>query len=127
MIAAAISTDRDRISIKLRVGRDPQRPRNGRLTISLSRNRRQMRASASRLDRGRPAARCWLELARELLNRANDDESHLIPVVFNLSSWAVRRAPLAEWLVDELNQRYSVPRKVARRPAKFANSRCQAT
>lgn len=54
-----------------------------------------------------------LELARELLFRAEEDETHLIPVVFNLSSWAVRRVSLQEWLVDELNRRYTVPRKLA--------------
>jgi eukaryotic-like serine/threonine-protein kinase len=36
-----------------------------------------------------------------------------MPVVFHLSSWAVRRRPLADWLVDELNERYYVPRKLA--------------
>jgi eukaryotic-like serine/threonine-protein kinase len=53
-----------------------------------------------------------LELARELLDRAAREPAHPIPVVFNLSSWAARRLPLAQWLVDELNVRYDVPRKV---------------
>lgn len=54
-----------------------------------------------------------LELARELLDRAEHDEKQLMPVVFNLSSWAVKRQPLAEWLVEELNTKYPIPRKVA--------------
>ena len=54
-----------------------------------------------------------LELTRDLLDRAAQDESHLIPVVFNLSSWAEHRLALADWLVDELNKRYDVPRKLA--------------
>lgn len=54
-----------------------------------------------------------LELARDLIERAKQDAAHPIPVVFNLSSWAVRRPVLTEWLVDELNQRYDVPRKLA--------------
>src|SRR4051794_16357928 len=54
-----------------------------------------------------------LELARDLLDRAERDPAHLIPVVFHLSSWAVRRRPLADWLVDELAERYYVPRKQA--------------
>jgi hypothetical protein len=33
-------------------------------------------------------------------------------VVFNLSSWAEKQPPLADWLVEELNARYDVPRKV---------------
>ena len=55
-----------------------------------------------------------LELTRDLLDRAEQDASHPIPVVFHLSSWAVRRRPLADWLVDELAERYYVPRKLAR-------------
>ena len=56
-----------------------------------------------------------LELAKELLTRAEQDASYPIPVVFHLSSWAARRRPLAEWLVAELNERSDVPRRVARR------------
>lgn len=56
-----------------------------------------------------------LELAQGLLDRAAQDQSHPIPVVFNLSSWAVKRQPLASWLVDELHQRSDVPKKLAQR------------
>jgi flagellar biosynthesis GTPase FlhF len=56
-----------------------------------------------------------LELARDLITRAEQDESHPIPVVFNLSSWAEKRQSLKEWFVEELNQRYDAPRKVADR------------
>src|SRR5205823_11920341 len=50
-----------------------------------------------------------LELARDLLNRAQQDPFHPIPVVFNLSSWAVKRQPLTDWMVEELNSKYQVP------------------
>jgi DNA polymerase III delta prime subunit len=53
-----------------------------------------------------------LELARTLIERAQQEETHPIPVVFNLSSWAEKQPPLADWLVEELNARYDVPRKV---------------
>jgi hypothetical protein len=56
-----------------------------------------------------------LELAEDLLDRADRDESHPIPVVFNLSSWAVRRQPLARWLAAELNERSDVPKALAQR------------
>lgn len=55
-----------------------------------------------------------LELARGLLDRAEQDESDPIPVVFNLSTWAARRQPLSEWLITELNERCYVPKRVAR-------------
>jgi hypothetical protein len=52
-----------------------------------------------------------LELTRDLLGRAKKDDILPMPVVFNLSSWAVKRQPLAAWLVEELNTKYQVPRK----------------
>jgi hypothetical protein len=55
-----------------------------------------------------------LELARDLLDRAWQCETYPIPVVFSLSSWAVKRQPFADWLVEELNLRYQVQRKLGR-------------
>jgi len=54
-----------------------------------------------------------LELCRDLLGRAERDEMHPIPVVFNLSSWGHTREPLAAWLVDELAAKYAVPAQTA--------------
>jgi hypothetical protein len=54
-----------------------------------------------------------LELARDLLDRAEQDRVHPIPVVFPLSTWAESRKSLVEWLQDELNLRYDIPRKIA--------------
>lgn len=55
-----------------------------------------------------------LELARNLLARADQDEAHPMPVVFNLSSWALKRRPITDWLVEELITKYQVPREIAR-------------
>lgn len=55
-----------------------------------------------------------LELARDLLERAERDEAQPIPVVFNLSSWALKRQRLTDWLVEELLSKYQVPRKLGR-------------
>jgi hypothetical protein len=54
-----------------------------------------------------------LELTRDLITRARSNEQYPIPVVFNLSTWATKRQPLKEWLAEELNQRYDVPKKLA--------------
>ena len=54
-----------------------------------------------------------LELAQELLDCAEKDESLQIPVVFNLSSWAVKSLSLVDWLKDELQSSYDVPLKIA--------------
>src|SRR5262249_57030025 len=50
-----------------------------------------------------------LELARDLLDRAKQEQDALMPVVFNLSSWVRKRQPLAIWLIEELEERYQVP------------------
>ena len=55
-----------------------------------------------------------LELARDTIARARADPTQPIPVVFNLSSWAEKRRPLVEWLVEELNAKYNIPKKIAR-------------
>ncbi|MBI5295188.1 MAG: NACHT domain-containing protein [Chloroflexi bacterium] len=53
-----------------------------------------------------------LELARGLIARAREDITQPIPMVFNLASWT-EKLSLAEWLAQELNNLYSVPRKTA--------------
>lgn len=56
-----------------------------------------------------------LELARQLIARAQADPLQPIPVVFNLSSWAEKRLPLAKWVVEELNTKYGVAKEIAQR------------
>jgi len=55
-----------------------------------------------------------LELARDLIERAKNESSLPIPIIFNLSSWALQRPPIADWLIEELRKRYDVPEKIAR-------------
>ncbi len=50
-----------------------------------------------------------LELTRDLLTLAKHDRSQRVPVVFHLSTWAEKRLPLADWLIDELDKRYYLP------------------
>src|SRR5215469_4944431 len=53
-----------------------------------------------------------LDLARNLLKRAEQDLTYPMPVVFNLSSWTRKRQSLRTWLIEELETKYRVPRKV---------------
>ena len=53
-----------------------------------------------------------LELARQLIAHARTDMTDPIPMVFNLASWT-EKLSLADWLAQELNNLYSVPRKTA--------------
>ena len=59
-----------------------------------------------------------LELARDLIARAERDPVHPIPVVFNVSSWGglgqgETQPGLEQWLIGELQARYDVPRLIA--------------
>jgi hypothetical protein len=56
-----------------------------------------------------------LELTRDLIVRAEQDINHLMPVVFNLSSWSVKRQAIADWVVEELKIRYGVPKQMGQR------------
>lgn len=55
-----------------------------------------------------------LELARDTIARAEQDPTRPIPVVFNLSSWSANpKQSIAEWLVQELRDKYNVSKKIA--------------
>jgi eukaryotic-like serine/threonine-protein kinase len=54
-----------------------------------------------------------LMLAESLLDEAEADEGQPVPVVLNLSSWALRPVPLQEWLVESLHQQYQLSKKYA--------------
>lgn len=52
-----------------------------------------------------------LELARFLADRASANPDYPVPVVLQLGSWTTGRKPLANWIVDELNNiRYGIAR-----------------
>jgi len=55
-----------------------------------------------------------IELARQLIEQARKDETEPIPVLFNLASWTEKQT-LADWLIDQLNIVYFVPKKTAPR------------
>jgi len=54
-----------------------------------------------------------LELALETIGRAEKDQNQPIPVVFNLSSWREPSQSIMDWLVEELNTKYNIPKKIA--------------
>ena len=55
-----------------------------------------------------------LELAKELVERAEKDEKEPVPVVINLASWTKSEGPLREWLVDALSDTAEVSSRLAR-------------
>jgi hypothetical protein len=54
-----------------------------------------------------------VELARQLVARADADETHPLPVMLPLSSWAVKRPPLQIWLAEQVAQFYAIPQALA--------------
>ena len=74
-------------------------------------------AQGSLLILGRPGSgktTTLATLARDLLTEAEYNPATPVPVIFNLSSWAIKQKPLANWLADELVRQYQVSRKLAR-------------
>lgn len=49
-----------------------------------------------------------VELAHYLVERAEQDETRPLPILLPLSTWAVRRPPLDEWLSEELARLYDI-------------------
>lgn len=56
-----------------------------------------------------------LELLRDLLQRADQDQLHPTPVVLPLANWATEQKPIKEWIVDQLARIYQVPRDFGRK------------
>jgi hypothetical protein len=55
-----------------------------------------------------------LELAQELIKRAEEQPDYPVPVLFNLSSWKDDRQSLTDWLVAELKSKYGVSVKLGK-------------
>ena len=55
-----------------------------------------------------------VELGAELVNLALQEKGRKIPVIFSLASWAVKRPPLSEWMIEGLSIVHQVPPELAR-------------
>ena len=54
-----------------------------------------------------------LELARERLRKAMEDEQEPIPIILDLAGWSEKRLEIADWIVEELNGiPYRLPREI---------------
>ncbi len=62
-------------------------------------------------DPGAGKTTILLQLVNDLLFRAQVEPTHPIPVVFSLASWS-GNMPLGDWMVNELANRYEVPRRL---------------
>ncbi len=66
-------------------------------------------------DPGAGKTTVLLLLAKDLSDRARQDETQPIPVVLNLVSWERSRRSLADWVVSELTAKYLIPRQLGRK------------
>ena len=55
-----------------------------------------------------------LKLAKRFIEKANKNLSLPIPIVFTLSSWAIKQQPIDEWLIVELKEKYQLPKSIAK-------------
>ncbi len=54
-----------------------------------------------------------LELADNLVQRAEQDDVYPLPILLPLSSWAINRPPLQDWLGEQLALVYDIPRSIS--------------
>ena len=54
-----------------------------------------------------------LKLAQQLVERAVSDAAHPLPVILPLSSWAIKRSSLQDWMTDKIAEIYDIPRQVS--------------
>ena len=55
-----------------------------------------------------------LTLARELIKRAQEDNTEPVPVVFHLTTWIATEDPLSAWLENELSGKYRIPKRISK-------------
>ncbi|MBE9032997.1 TIR domain-containing protein [filamentous cyanobacterium LEGE 11480] len=55
-----------------------------------------------------------LKLTQDLLIQAEQEIDDRTPVVFNLASWTSYKQSIADWLIDELNGKYQIPKLIAK-------------
>src|SRR2546426_505575 len=49
-----------------------------------------------------------LELARSLVEQAEQDANHPLPILLPLSSWAIHKDSLHKWLAEEIARLYAI-------------------
>jgi Cdc6-like AAA superfamily ATPase len=54
-----------------------------------------------------------LQLTQRLIERSEKNPSLPMPVVFNLSSWAKEQKSIVDWLIDDLQEKYQVPKSLS--------------
>ncbi|MBE2223102.1 MAG: NACHT domain-containing protein [Anaerolineae bacterium] len=55
-----------------------------------------------------------LQLAKDLIQDAQEDPTQPIPMILNLTSWAQEKKSLTDWLVEEIFMQYQVSQKLSR-------------
>ena len=56
-----------------------------------------------------------LQLAQDLISRAQEDSNQPIPVLLNLSSWKEDKQSIKDWIIDDLKQKYGVRKDIGKK------------
>jgi|GEM_PF-857189 len=56
-----------------------------------------------------------VDLARELVARAETNYEQPLPVLFNLSSWRDDKQVICQWLLSELNRKYGISKRLGKK------------
>ncbi len=105
---------RNAATLLLRFTKQPERPLPAGTSIM------QVFEEAARelLILGEPGAgksTLLLDLAEQLVEQAEQDETAPLPIILPLSSWAVKRLPLQDWVAEQVTQMYDIPARLAQR------------
>ena len=67
-------------------------------------------------DPGSGKTTTLIELARDLISRAESDDafSQPVPVVLSLSTWGHKQETIEDWIVAELSEKYGIPKSTGR-------------
>jgi len=55
-----------------------------------------------------------LELAKDLIERAQQQSNQPIPVIFELSNWKENKQSIVDWVVADLKERHTIPEAITR-------------
>jgi adenylate kinase family enzyme len=117
LISVGLEKQPHLLNLPLRMWHDNNELENIQTTTKITDNFKQLDPGKAVLILGEPGAgktTILLELAQELLMRAEHDYTQPMPVILNLSAWNGESQSIAEWVVQELYTNYQVAKEIGK-------------